>query len=111
MEMKARELVRDFERRYSAAPRLFRAPGRVDIIGEHTDYNDGFVMPFAIDRNTFVGGRLRDDKKLRVYASDLEEAAEIDLNAAPVKRRGNWIDYVEGTARSVAEGHNSIRGA
>ena len=47
-------LRRDFRERYGRAPRLFRAPGRVNLIGEHTDYNGGFVLPMAIDRATFV---------------------------------------------------------
>lgn len=111
MEIKARELVRDFEKRYSSAPRLFRAPGRVNIIGEHTDYNDGFVMPFAIDRETIVAGAVRGDTTLRVYASDLDESVEIDLNSPPVTKRGSWVDYVEGTARSVAKSFGAIRGA
>ena len=111
MEVNTGELVKDFERRYSTTPRLFRAPGRVNVIGEHTDYNDGFVMPFAIDRDTVVAGASRLDTKLRVHAADLGESTEIDLKAPPVKRRGSWIDYVEGTARCVAESFGTISGA
>jgi galactokinase len=49
------ELPKRFADRYGRAARIFRAPGRVNLIGEHTDYNDGFVMPAAIDFNTWVG--------------------------------------------------------
>ena len=46
---------KSFIQRFGAAPRIFAAPGRVNLIGEHTDYNEGFVLPFAIDKRTLVG--------------------------------------------------------
>jgi len=49
---------------YGREPRVFSAPGRVNLIGEHTDYNDGFVLPMAIDRRTFVAAASRDDTKI-----------------------------------------------
>ena len=103
MEIKLEQLSEKFRSRYSTTPRFFQAPGRVNLIGEHTDYNDGFVMPFAIDRRAVAAGAIRDDSRLHAYALDLNETAEIDLNALPVTRRGNWVDYVEGTVRCVAE--------
>ena len=57
-------LRRSFRERYGSEPRLFRAPGRVNLIGEHTDYNDGFVLPMAIDRETVVAGAVRPDRKV-----------------------------------------------
>ena len=59
----AEELVSKFKALFGAAPRLFRAPGRVNLIGEHTDYNDGFVMPAAIDLSTIAAIAPRDDTK------------------------------------------------
>ena len=55
--MKAHELTQHFEKLLGARPRIFRAPGRVNLIGEHTDYNDGFVLPFALPLRTIEIGR------------------------------------------------------
>jgi len=111
MEINVEQLVSEFEDRFHCTPRLFRAPGRVNLIGEHTDYNEGFVMPFAIDRHTLVAASLRDDTMLNVVARDLDKSASLDLGNEPIKRRGDWIDYVEGTARCVAKDFGDVRGA
>ena len=111
MEEELAQLSREFQGRYSSVPRFFQAPGRVNVIGEHTDYNEGFVMPFAIDRRTVVAGAGRDDSTINVYTRDLDEAATINLNDPPTMMRGNWIDYVEGTARSIVKRFGEIRGA
>ena len=92
-------LRRSFRERYESEPRLFRAPGRVNLIGEHTDYNDGYVLPMAIDRETIVAGARRVDRRVRVYSLNLGEAKEFDLDRPGEKRRGIWLDYVEGVAR------------
>jgi galactokinase len=101
----------EFTRRFKAEPRIFRAPGRVNLIGEHTDYNDGYVMPFAIDRATIVAGAKRDDRRIEVVALDMNETASIDLDAEPQKQRDSWTDYVEGIARCVEERFGRISGA
>ncbi len=111
MEKELENLAAEFRRLYSKPPRFFQAPGRVNLIGEHTDYNDGFVMPFAIDRRVLVAGAARDDSKVTARALDLNEEAMIDLDDPPKVRRGSWVDYVEGTARCVAKRFGAIRGA
>ena len=83
--MEIGEIKAEFENRFRSEPRLFRAPGRVNLIGEHTDYNDGFVMPFAIDRATIVAGTKRPDRKIEAVALDMNESATIDLDAQPQK--------------------------
>jgi galactokinase len=100
-----------FKQRFGDRPRTFRAPGRVNLIGEHTDYNDGFVMPFAIDRATIVAGVSRTDRKIEAVALDMNDSTTIDLDAEPQKKRKSWTDYVEGTARSVEERFSRIGGA
>ncbi len=76
--------------------RVFRAPGRVNLIGEHTDYNQGFVMPAAIDRFTWVTASPRQDRMLKLHSVGFDETVEIALDgAAP---RGHWSDYVVGVA-------------
>ena len=62
---------------YGREPRVFSAPGRVNLIGEHTDYNDGFVLPMAIDRRTFVAAASRDDKTIR--AASTNEGGRIEF--------------------------------
>src|SRR5215218_630340 len=98
--MMEREAVgRAFRERYGRAPRMFRAPGRVNLIGEHTDYNGGFVLPMAIERETVAAGAAREDRKIRVRSLNLNEEQTVDLDAPEQKLRGSWIDYVEGVAR------------
>ncbi len=82
-------------------PRLFRAPGRVNLIGEHTDYNDGFVLPMAIDRETCVAAAARADRRVRVFSVNLGEHAEFDLDRPGERERGIWLDYVEGVAHAL----------
>ncbi|MEJ7847536.1 MAG: galactokinase [Pyrinomonadaceae bacterium] len=103
-------VAKEFSRIYGGDFRLFRAPGRVNLIGEHTDYNDGFVLPFAIDRETIVAARTREDLLVNVHALDVAESTTFNLHD-PAKKHGNWIDYVEGTARSLHQSFNLKHGA
>jgi galactokinase len=100
-----------FEQTFGAAPRLFSAPGRVNLIGEHTDYNDGFVMPLAIERRTFVAAAARKDRRIRVRSLHVGETAEIDLAAVGQPQRGSWLDYVEGVARVLSARGSTLVGA
>src|SRR5680860_749561 len=87
--------------RYGGEPRLFRAPGRVNLIGEHTDYNDGFVLPMAIDREVVVAAAARGDRRVRAYSLDLDATVEFDLARPGPNRRGSWLDYLEGVAQAL----------
>ena len=79
------------------------APGRVNIIGEHTDYNDGFVMPCAINFGTAVSGKKRDDHIWNVYAADLDETDEFSLNVEIPKSEHKWANYVRGVVKFIQE--------
>ncbi|MCA1620553.1 MAG: galactokinase [Acidobacteria bacterium] len=94
-------LRRAFEERYGRPARLFRAPGRVNLIGEHTDYNGGFVLPMAIDRETVVAAAPRADRTVRVRSLNRGEELAFDLDRPGEPRRGLWLDYVEGVARAL----------
>jgi galactokinase len=88
---------------YGTQPRVFSAPGRVNLIGEHTDYNEGFVLPMAIERRAYVAGAPNGTSKIRVKSLTLGQSVELDLQHPGPKRRGVWVDYVEGTARALLD--------
>ena len=85
-----------------------RAPGRVNLIGEHTDYNDGFVLPLALAQQTTVSlaraqtvqAEARDDRSVTVDATDLRERDSFDLDA--IERTSSWRDYVRGVVELLA---------
>jgi galactokinase len=104
-------LTNEFRKLYGRVPRFFRAPGRVNLIGEHTDYNGGFVLPMAIEYSTIVAAASREDRKIRVRSMNLGEESEIDLDAPGKKLRGSWLDYVEGAARILERETVRLNGA
>jgi galactokinase len=90
-------LRQEFRRRFGAEPRIFRAPGRVNLIGGHTDYNEGWVLPLAIDRDCLVLASARSDRLLRVHSREFSETAEAGIDGdAPVEH--HWSRYVFGVA-------------
>lgn len=95
------ELAKKFRDAFLDDPRVFHAPGRVNLIGEHTDYNEGFVLPIAIDRGTSVAAAPRADRIVRAHSLNFGDIREFDLDAPGEPRRGLWIDYVEGVARAL----------
>jgi galactokinase len=85
------------------APRLAVAPGRVNLIGEHTDYNDGFVLPMGIGRCTAIAFRRRSDRRLRAHSMAFRETVEIDLQTARPPGGSHWSSYVVGVAWAFAQ--------
>jgi galactokinase len=99
-----------FHSRYGAAPPLIvRAPGRVNLIGEHTDYNDGFVLPMAIDRAVWIALRPRTDSYVIAYAAEYDEVAEFSLGEM-VHRHGLWAEYIKGVAWALQEAGHALTG-
>lgn len=93
-----------FSQKFHSEPSLtVYAPGRVNIIGEHTDYNDGFVMPCAINFGTAISGTKRDDHIWQVYAADLNETDEFSLNETIEKSSHKWANYVRGVVKFIQE--------
>jgi galactokinase len=95
---------------YGSQPRVFSAPGRVNLIGEHTDYNDGFVLPMAIDRRSFVAAAARDDKTIR--AASTNEDGRIEFEIGHEYSSGHdWGRYVYGMAECMRREEFNLRGA
>jgi len=94
----ASSLSARFEQLFGVRPRIFRAPGRVNLIGEHTDYNDGLVMPAAIGFHTWVAVSLRNDRILQVYSQQFGESIELTLGALSGPPRNHWSDFIRGVA-------------
>jgi galactokinase len=111
MAVDTQNLRARFQELYNREPRLFRAPGRVNLIGEHTDYNGGFVLPMAIEHATIVAAAVREDRKIRVCSLNINKQGEIDLDTPEQKIRGSWLDFVEGVARILERRNVKLRGA
>ena len=106
-------LAQHFAQAFDAQPDLIaRAPGRVNLIGEHTDYNDGFVMPMAIDFDMRIAARARADRSVNLYSVDLDKHDTFSLD--DVRRvfqdRATWADYVRGVADVLQREGYALRG-
>ncbi len=89
------KITKAFLEKYGAQPTVFRSPGRVNIIGEHTDYNEGFVLPAAINKNIYVAVSKRKDSIINLYAEDFKEGLVFDIN--DVERSSTqWPNYILG---------------
>lgn len=98
MTVSRAELTQRFESEFGSRPKVFAAPGRVNLIGEHTDYNDGFVLPCAIGFVTRVAISPRDDRRLVLLSDGFDDRFEFELDKLPQARLGTWCDYVLGVA-------------
>jgi galactokinase len=98
---------------YDSQPRVFSAPGRVNLIGEHTDYNDGFVLPMAIDRRTFAAAAPRNDRRVRAASTNEGGRIEFEIGAGHSSGRdwANWGAYVYGMAECLRREEFDLRGA
>ncbi len=90
---------------------VWAAPGRVNLIGEYTDFNDGFVMPFALPRQTWVAARARTDGRLRLHSASAGRAAELDVRELAPGRVPGWAAYPAGVAWALRAAGYGITGA
>jgi galactokinase len=108
----ARAVTERFRAVYRTNPRgLFRAPGRVNLIGEHTDYNDGFVMPAAIDFYSYAAIGERTDRTLSVYSEQFDRSVEFSIDQLAGPPRRHWSDYVRGVAAVLRDEGYPLKGA
>jgi galactokinase len=109
--MDSTQLSQQFLAVFGVHPAIFRAPGRVNLIGEHTDYNDGFVMPCAIGLSTRVAICPRADKHLVIQSTEFPGRFVFDVENLPERGAGEWSDYVLGVAVGLKEHGYSLSGA
>jgi galactokinase len=107
----AAQLAERFAELYGMRPRVFAAPGRVNLIGEHTDYNEGFVMPCAIGFSTRVAVSPRPDRRLTIRSEEFPESFALDLDHLPQQGGGSWGDYVVGVAVALQAAGHAVNGA
>src|SRR5688572_31821653 len=97
------QLKKKFIEFFEREPRLFRAPGRVNLIGEHTDYNGGFVLPMAIPQRTWVALSRSGDDRVRASSTNLGEGSPLrEYRLGQESRTERWIDYVQGCTHALA---------
>ena len=99
------ELVNTFNTRFGGQPTVFRSPGRVNIIGEHTDYNEGFVLPAAIDKGIYVAISARKDDGIHLYSNEFNEMYEGSIEGLS-KSNQQWANYILGVvAQMIKNGY------
>lgn len=111
------KITQDFRRYFDSFPaHIARAPGRVNLLGEHVDYNDGFVLPAAIDRATYIAFSPADSNRTALWAVDLNERALFSLETLAAKTQldgsplPEWARYPAGVAWALSEEHLAVRG-
>ncbi|MGW5334087.1 galactokinase [Streptomyces bauhiniae] len=111
--MGAQQVRERFTELYGAAPEgVWAAPGRVNLIGEHTDYNDGFVMPFALPHQVTAAVSRRTDGLLRLHSADIEgEVVELALDALAPGTDDDWTAYPAGVVWALREAGHPVTGA
>jgi galactokinase len=105
-------IVKTFESVFGTTPEaVVRAPGRVNLIGEHTDYNDGFVLPAAIDRYIEFAGRRRAGRKVRAHAIDFQDSVEFSLDDIQKDAVHPWSNYLRGVSKFLQGDGHQLSGA
>ena len=107
--MDTQTLERSFSTYFNSKPQfIVRAPGRVNLIGEHTDYNDGFVLPMAIDRVVWIALSPRVNSQIRIRSLDLEVDSAFELNS--LTKGEGWVEYIKGVAYELQNAGYELRG-
>ncbi len=102
--------LQKFMELHGTTPLLVQSPGRINIIGEHTDYNEGFVLPAAIDKAAYIAISLRDDREIHLMALDLNESFSISLNDLKPVSDISWPNYILGAVAQFQKKGIALRG-
>jgi galactokinase len=105
------QLQEKFRARFGTPAVIYRAPGRVNLIGEHTDYNDGFVLPAAIEFYCWVAAAPRSDKKLVIHSENFNETVEASLDSISPSSKNHWANYPLGVADKLQAAGKRLKGA
>jgi galactokinase len=105
------QLLDKFRARFGTPAAIYRAPGRVNVIGEHTDYNDGFVLPAAIEFHCWVAAAPRGDKKLVIHSENFNETVEASLASISPAGKSHWSNYPLGVAWTLQSAGRHLSGA
>jgi galactokinase len=105
------QLQQEFRARFGTPAAIYRAPGRVNLIGEHTDYNDGFVLPAAIEFYCWVAASPRGDRKLLIHSENFKETVEASLDSLSAVGKGHWANYPLGVAWALEGAGKRLSGA
>ncbi len=97
------DIISRFKSLYGSNPSVFRSPGRINIIGEHTDYNEGFVLPAAIDRELYFAVAHNSLNKFRFFAYDLSSTAEIPCDLIEIQKKETWSNYLLGVVAQLSK--------
>jgi galactokinase len=108
MNESATDVKRIFEEKFNAKPHLFYSPGRINLIGEHIDYNDGFVMPAAINKGIFFAIALNNSEKINCYSIDFDESISVPLSG--VRKMDGWKNYVLGVVNEFQQLNLEVKG-
>jgi len=103
------KVLQDFQRNFNEEPTIVRSPGRVNIIGEHTDYNNGFVLPAAIDKAVYVAVSPRGDDTIKLYSGEFDESFETSMKKLKPTEKG-WPNYILGVVDQLIKRSYSISG-
>jgi galactokinase len=102
------QIVKTFTEKFGSIPQLYFSPGRINLIGEHIDYNDGFVMPAAIDKGIWFAAAPNGSAAINCYSYDMKESLSVNYNE--VKPSANWKNYILGVIHVMLENNLNIKG-
>lgn len=110
MQILRKKIITEFYQRFEGEPILVQSPGRVNLIGEHTDYNNGFVLPAAINKHIYLALRVNNSDRSRFYAIDQEDAFETDISGELLKSDKGWPNYLLGVVDQLRRRGYESRG-
>lgn len=112
MSSRISKIKYDFVQRFGTTPQaVVKGPGRVELLGNHTDYNEGYVLPVAINVEVLAAGRVRDDRKMVVHSANFDAKVEFGLDSIEFDNVNTWSNYVRGVVHFLQESGVALRGA